>query len=90
MKQENKKRLIDMCFAHMHNKTVADYFGGDENGRIIAEYLHRLKFDLPLEGLIDKKLAGTARPAVVKPKQTESNQVQPNPTQSNLIQPNPT
>ena len=33
MKQENKQRLGDMCFAAMHNEVVAEGFGGGEYGK---------------------------------------------------------
>ncbi len=79
-KKEHKNRQIDMCFALMHNQTMAKYFGGGENGKIIAEMLHRIKFDLPLDDLIDTKLPGKARPAPVKLNPTESDLIRPNPT----------
>jgi hypothetical protein len=79
MKQENKKRLTDMCFASLHNQTVAEGFGGGKHGEKMAELLYRLRFDLPLEGL-DSELPGETRPAPVKPNPTESDPIQPNPT----------
>jgi hypothetical protein len=70
MKQENKKRLTDMCFASLHNQTVAEGFGGGKHGEKMAELLYRLRFDLPLEGL-DSELPGETRSAPVKPNPTE-------------------
>ena len=79
MKQEHKKRLTDMCFASLHNQTVAEGFGGGKHGEKMAELLYRLRFDLPLEGL-DSELPGETRPAPVKPNPTESDPIQPNQT----------
>jgi hypothetical protein len=75
--REHKQRLIDMCFAPMHNQTVAVGFGGGEYGKMMADLLHHIKFDLPFD---DTKLYA----------QSKSDPVKPNPTESNLIQPNPT
>jgi hypothetical protein len=80
MKQESKKRLRGMCFSVLRNKTMADLFGGGEHGEKIAEMLHRIEFDLPLDDLVDTKLSGKTRPASVKPNPTESDLIQPNPT----------
>src|ERR1035437_9468427 len=80
MKQKHKKRLTDMCFASLHNQTVAEGFGGGKHGEKMAELLYRLRFDLPLEGL-DSELPGETRPAPVKPNPTESDPIQPNPTE---------
>ena len=87
MEQESKKRLRSMCFSVLRNKTMADLFGGGEHGEKIAEMLHRIEFDLPLDDLVDTKLSGQTRPASVKPNPTESDPIQLNPTHSNLIQP---
>jgi hypothetical protein len=81
MKQEHKKRLTDMCFASLHNQTVAEGFGGGKHGEKMAELLYRLRFDLPLEGL-DSELPGETHPAPVKPNPTESDPIQPNPTKN--------
>jgi hypothetical protein len=64
----------------MHNKAMAECFGGGEYGEKMAEMLHRIKFDLPLDDLINTKLPGKTCP----------NGIQPNPSESDLIQPNPT
>ena len=80
MKQEHKKRLTDMCFASLHNQTVAEGFGGGEYGKKMAEMLHRIKFDLPLDDLIDTELSGKTHPDEIKPNPTESDLIRPNPT----------
>jgi hypothetical protein len=80
MEQESKKRLRSMCFSVLRNKTMADLFGGGEHGEKMAEMLHRIEFDLPLDDLVDTKLSGKTRPASVKPNPTESDLIQPNPT----------
>jgi hypothetical protein len=80
VKQANKNRLTDMCLSPMHNKAMAECFGGGEYGEKMAEMLHRIKFDLPLDDLINTKLPGKTCP----------NGIQPNPSESDLIQPNPT
>jgi hypothetical protein len=79
VKQANKNHLIDRCFAPMHNQTVAEGFGGGEYGKKMAEMLHRIKFDLPLEDLLEK----------TRPEKSASAPVKDNPTESGLIQPNP-
>ena len=79
-KKEHKNRLIDMCFSPMKQQTMAECFGGGEHGEKIAEMLHRIEFDLPLDDLVDTKLPGETRPASVKPNPTESDLIQPNPT----------
>lgn len=80
MKQEGKKRLRGMCFSVLENKTMADLFGGGEQGARMAEMLHRIEFDLPLDDLVDTKLSGKTHPKVASPNPTESDQIQPNPT----------
>ena len=94
MKQENKKRLIDICLSPMHNQIVAEGFGGGEYGEKMAELLHRIQFDLPLDGLIGSEFPGKTRPAPVKPNPTESDPIQPNPTKncgakSSPVEPSP-
>jgi hypothetical protein len=64
----------------MHNQTVAEGFGGGKHGEKMAELLYRLRFDLPLEGMMDSELPGETRPASVTPNQTESRLIQPNQT----------
>jgi hypothetical protein len=88
-KEEGKKHLIDLCFAPMQNQTMAEAFGGGEHGKKMAELLHRIKFDLPLEGLFDSKLPGKTRPNGIKPNPTESNLIQPNPTKKCGAAPSP-
>ena len=80
VKQVNKNHLIDMCFASLHNQTVAEGFGGGEYGKKMAEMLHRIKFDLPLDDLIDTELSGKTHPDEIKPNPTESDLIRPNPT----------
>ena len=71
MKQENKKRQMDMCFSNLHKYTNAKMFGGGRNGEIIAEMLHRIQFDLPLDDLIDD---------TELPGGTQSDEIKPNPS----------
>ena len=80
MKQEGKRQLRGMCFSALHQKTWAKLFGGGKNGEVIAEFLHRNEFDLPMDGLFDPQPAG----------KTQSDEIQPNPSESDPIQPNPT
>jgi hypothetical protein len=77
---EGKKRLRRMCFSVLTNKTMADLFGGGEAGKKMAEMLHRIEFDLPLDDLVEPESAG----------KTHSNGIKPNPTESDPIQPNQT
>jgi hypothetical protein len=80
IKEESKSRLIDLCFAPLHNQTMAELFGGGEFGKQRAELLHRIKFDLPLDDLRDKAPAGKPVPAQEPPVPSESELIQPNPT----------
>jgi hypothetical protein len=80
MKQEHKKRLTDICFAPMHNQTMAELFGGGKHGEKMAELLHCIKFDLPLPDFIDPELSEKPSPVAVKPNPTESDLIQPDPT----------
>jgi hypothetical protein len=79
-KQEHKKRMIDICFSEMQKGVIAEGFGGGEYGKRMAEMLHRINFDLPLEDLVDTELPGKTNPHEIKPNPTESNLIQPNPT----------
>jgi hypothetical protein len=78
-KAEHKSRLIDMVFAPMHNQTMAEAFGGGEYGKKQAELLHRIKFDLPLDDLLEKKTPEQPCPAPAEADPTESKLIQPNP-----------
>jgi hypothetical protein len=80
-KKEHKNRLIDMCFSPMKQQTMAELFGGGEHGKKMAELLHCLQFDLPLDDFIGSELPGETRPAPVKPNPTESDPIQANPTE---------
>ena len=77
--QADKSRMIGMCFAPMHNRTMAEAFGGGEYGEKMAEMLHRIKFDLPLDDMLRETASKKAGPA----------SAQENPGESSLIQPNP-
>jgi len=77
-KKERKKHLIDACFSPMLNQATAEGFGGGEYGKKMAELLHRIEFDLPLDDLLDKEI----------PSKSHSSGIQPNPTKSGPIQPN--
>ena len=77
--KEQKTRLRKICFSVLQNRTMADLFGGGEQGRKMAEMLHRIEFDLPLDDLVGPESAG----------KTQSDEIQPNQTQSDPIQPNP-
>ena len=46
-------KLVDAVFAPMRNRAVAETFGGGEMGKRAAEALHRIKFDLPLDDMLD-------------------------------------
>jgi DNA primase len=75
VQRANKDRLIDLVFAPMRNQTMAEAFGGGEYGERMAEMLHRIKFDMPLDDLLKTP----------SPKKTDSAA----PKESELIQPNP-
>jgi hypothetical protein len=77
MKKEAKERLRDQVFAPIHNATMAKVFGGGKYGERMAELLHRIKFDLPLEDM----LASVEKAGPVSA-------VAPNPGESGLIQAN--
>jgi hypothetical protein len=78
--QASKDRLIDLCFAPLHNQNMAGLFGGGAYGEKMAEMLHRIKFDLPLDELLKKTSPEKPCPAPVKENPTESELIQPNPT----------
>ena len=61
-RQAHKERMIDLVYAPLHNKTVAETFGGGEYGKQQAILLHRIKHDLPLDGYLNQQPtpAGTA------------------------------
>jgi hypothetical protein len=80
MEKEGKQRLRSMCFSALMDKTIADLFGGGEQGKKMAELLHRIEFDLPMDDLVGPEPAGI----------NQSGEIQPNPTKSDPIQPNPT
>ena len=80
VEEASKNRLRDMVFASMHNQTMAEAFGGGEYGRRMAEMLHRIKFDMSLDDLLDMKPHKESTPSPVKPSQTKSDPIQPNPT----------
>jgi hypothetical protein len=76
VKKASKARLIDMCFAPMHNQTMAEAFGGGEHGKkwrkcstasnLICRWTIWLTRNFP------------ARPILMKSNQ--SNQIRLNPT----------
>ena len=77
----HKSRLLSLCFSQMRSQAVAEGFGGGEYGKKMAELVHRINFDLPLEDFrFDAEL----------PDKTDPNGIKPNPTESDLIQPDPT
>jgi hypothetical protein len=77
--KERKSRLVDACFSPMHNQTTAEYFGGGEYGKKMAELIHRIKFDLPWQDFrFDAELPGKTHPNGIKPNPTESDLIQPN------------
>ena len=78
--QANKDRLIDLCFAPLHNQNMAALFGGGGYGERMAEMLHCIKFDLPLDDLLKRTSPEKPCPAPVKNNPTESGPIQPNPT----------
>ena len=87
--QANKSQMREMVFAPMHNQIVAEGFGGGEYGKKMAEMLHRIRFDLPLDDLLGMTPPGKSGPAPVKPNPTESGQIQPNTTKNNGSPPVP-
>jgi hypothetical protein len=82
MREKSKNGMIDACFSEMHKEINVKAFGGGEYGKRMAELIHRIRFDLPLDDLINTKLPGKTCPASVKPNPTESNLIQPNPTKN--------
>ena len=79
--KERKSRLISLCFSQMRNQAVAELFSGGEYGKKMAEILHRINFDLPLDDLVDSKLPDKPAPPPVYPNPTESDLIRPNPTE---------
>ena len=79
-KQANKDRLIDLCFAPLHNQNMAGMFGGGDYGERMAEMLHCIKFDLPLDELLKKTSRGKPCPAPLGENSAKSELIQPNPT----------
>jgi len=80
--KEHKNRLIDILHSPMEQQVMAECFGGGEHGKKMAELLHRIKFDLPLDGLIDKECSGKASPDAIKPDQAELSSIKPDQTQN--------
>lgn len=66
VQKAGKDRLTAMCFAPLHKQNMAALFGGGEYGEKRAEILHRIKFDLPLDDLLDLKSPQKASPAPVQ------------------------
>ena len=70
---------------------MAEMFGGGEYGEVMAEMLHRIEFDLPLDGLVfpesSKNPASDDIQSPIKPNPTESNPIRPNPTKFSNGQP---
>ncbi len=81
LEKANKDRLIDLCFAPLHNQNMAGLFGGGESGKRMAELLHRIKFDLPLEDLLAKPLSEKPCPSPVQEHPAESDLIQPDPSE---------
>lgn len=54
----------------MFNEAVAEGFGGGEYGKKMAEVLHRIQFDLPLDDLLGMPSPEKSAPAPVKPNPT--------------------
>ena len=77
-REKSKKGMIDACFSEMHKAINVQAFGGGEYGKKMAELIHRIRFDLPLDDLIDSKLPDKPAPLPVKPNPTESDLIQPN------------
>jgi hypothetical protein len=77
MKQEGKERIRSRVFSALQKQPLAELFGGGEYGEVMAEMLHRIEFDLPLDGLVFPDSS----------QKSASDDVRPNPTEFNLIQP---
>jgi len=78
MKEEHKNRLTAMRFSALHHQANAKAFGGGERGEKIAELLHRITFDLPLEDLFDDTaLSGKTSPDAIKPDQGKLRSIKP-------------
>jgi hypothetical protein len=84
VKKANKERLTALCLAPMLDQNMAEFFGDSEEGKRKAELLHRIKFDLPVDDLIEADRARKIRSGHGPAK---SNPIQPNPAESSLIQP---
>ena len=81
-KKEEIKRLRGMLFSVLQKKTMSDLFGGGEQGNKMAEMLHRIKFDLPFDDLVEPKPSGKTQSNGIKSGQTESSLIQPNPAKN--------
>jgi hypothetical protein len=55
MKEEGKKKIIDKCYSEMDIPAMAEAFGGGRYGKVMAEMLHRIKFDMPLDDLLENR-----------------------------------
>jgi len=51
MKDNARKRLIDLAFSKLSEESLAQAFGGGGYGQHMAELITRIKFDLPPDGL---------------------------------------
>jgi hypothetical protein len=60
MKEKSKRRLRGLIFSTLHEKNMAELFGGGEQGRKVAAMLTKIKFDQPLD---DLDVPGEATPA---------------------------
>jgi hypothetical protein len=64
-REEHKKRLMGLLMAEKEQPINAAIFGGDERGRKMADMFHRLKYDLPIDDLLDEGTADGGRAAEV-------------------------
>jgi hypothetical protein len=78
-KREERKRLRSICFSELKKKSMAGLFGGGEQGERMAELLHRIEFDLPLDDLDVPKPSANPHSNGIKPDQIESDPIQPDP-----------
>lgn len=61
---------------------LTEAFGGGEYGKKRAEMLYRIKFDMPLDDLLNKTPPEKPCPAPDKPGPTKSDVIRSNPTNS--------
>ena len=80
LEKARRERLQDRLLAPLENKKMADCFGGGAFGQKLAEKLHRINFDLPLDDSLDPSPAEQPNSILASEKPNKSAKIQANPT----------